>query len=96
MRVGFKLKNRVYGGFGYGLFNWVVMENLWWELSLVWVIVSLVGEFMVELMFTWVRENLVELESITCIDWMNWLWFGVWMLIFIGLGSQALEGDRGK
>ena len=57
---------------------------------------SLVGEIMVKLMFTWVREHLLELESIACIDLMNWLWIGVWMCVFHGLGSQALEGDREK
>ena len=50
---------------------------------------ELVGELLVELMFNWVSEhNMYWL--------MNWLWIGMWMCVFISLGSQTLEGDRGK
>ena len=50
---------------------------------------ELVGELLVELMFNWVSEHNMH--------WlMNWLWIGVCMFIFDGLGSQAFEGDRGK
>ena len=51
------------------------------------------GRFMIELMFICIREHLIELESISCID-LNEL-IMIWC-VFFGLQSQALKGDRGK
>ena len=46
-------------------------KKLFYDLILIWVIVSLVGDFMIEFMFNEVREHLIIVESISCIDLIN-------------------------
>ena len=46
-----------------------------------------------------VREHLFVIESISCIELMNWLSIDCELCMYVcvdGEGGQAIEGDRGK
>ena len=74
-------------------------KKLLQDLRLIWVIMSLVGDFMIEFMFNEVREHLfVQRTFHVLIDELirELIVICVCMCMFNGLGNQALEKDRGK